>query len=285
MQKVSNLISENFLKVNIFDGVNRILNEFRENNVECFAACENENLVGVITNKELVGINPNRIVADVMTSEYECIDYDAPIWRTKEIFDCNSKINVIFAKKGNKIIGFVSRTILMIEFGKHIDLLTGLYKNDYIFYNAHKLVKWNEISTIFIDLNNFGQINKIYGHTNGDTILKIIAKILKENISADTYLSRFGGDEFIVLTPWCIDKSKILAEKLINKIEKYNFPNAMPVSVSIGITGCKILNNKIENIITFLDKTINLASLASTRAKKNNDSSIDMHFINITEIA
>lgn len=281
MQKALNILDKNFTKVNILNGIRSALNAFYEKNINCFAAYDEEKLVGVITQKELISTHPNRIIADAMTDKYKCIDSSTPTWEIKEIFDSNKDICTILVKENNDLKGFLTRTTLDIELAKHTDLLTGLYKSDYIFYNTYKLLNnGNELSLIFIDLNNFGIIDKKYGHINGDLILKNVAKILKENITKDSYLCRYAGDEFAILTPFCIDKCKIFAEKLINAINLYKFPNNIPVSASIGITGYKNHNNKIDDTLSIINKLINIASLASTKAKKKVDTSIVVENMN-----
>ncbi|WP_412523873.1 diguanylate cyclase [Clostridium sp. JS66] len=275
IQKALNILDKNFMKVNILTGVRRVQNAFYEKNINCFAAYDDEKLVGVVTQKELVAAHPNRIIADAMTDKYRCIDCSTPTWKVKEIFDSNKDLCIIFVKENNDLKGFLTRTILNIELAKHIDLLTGLYKSDYIFYNTYKLINnGNELSLIFIDLNNFGTIDKKYGHINGDLVLKNVAKILRENVTKDSYLCRYAGDEFAILTPFCIDKCKLFAEKLINAINSYKFPNNIPVSASIGITGYKNHNSKTGDTLSIINKLINIASLASTKAKKKVNTSI-----------
>lgn len=267
VKKVSNIMDENFMKVDILDGVKRIQENFYEKNIECFVVFENKSVVGIITGKELVMTHPNRISADAMSKKLTCINASTTVWRAKEIFDYNKDIEIILVEQENEIIGFVTKTTIEIELGKHIDLLTGLYKREYIIYNAYKMIEsCKETSILFIDLNNFGYIDKKYGHINGDNILKGVSEVLRKNISEDERLCRYAGDEFAILTPYSTKESRLLAEKLLNSIEKYNFPNAIPVSASIGITGCK-KNNNIQNKLQFVNNLINMASLASTKAK------------------
>jgi diguanylate cyclase (GGDEF) domain len=286
MKKILNIIDKNFMKVDILNGVRRVQNVFYEKNMECFAAYENERLVGVITKKELIGVHPNRIIADVMSDKYVCVDCCTHIWSIKEMFDLNKNIDVIFVQDENEIIGFVTRTTLNIELGKHIDLLTGLYKSDYIFYNTYNLIRSGQNTTVvFIDLNNFGYIDKKYGHINGDIILKNVAEVLKENINQDSYLCRYAGDEFAILTPYCTEDSRILAEKLINAINSFEFPNNISVSASIGIASYKLNNKKIGNVWDIINRLVNIASLASTKAKQNDNNSIIIEDVDIDAIA
>lgn len=275
IEKGLKVADKNFIKVDILNGVRRVQEIAYEKNIECFAVYDNERLVGMVTKKELVVAHPNRIVADVMSNKYICVDYNLHIWMVREIFELNREIEIIFVQNGNDIVGFITRSILSIELGKHVDLLTGLYKSDYMFYNAYKLIRSEQNTTIiFIDLNNFGYIDKKYGHINGDNILRIVARILSENTPSDCYLCRYAGDEFAILTTYCSEESKLLAEKIINKISSYEFPNNILVSASIGISGCKVCNKKINNITDLIYKLVNMASLASTKAKQVEDCSI-----------
>lgn len=286
VKKISNIPEKNLMKVDVLSGIRKIQNVFYEQGIECFSVYENEKIVGVVTKKELVVAHPNRIIADVMSDRYICIDSYKSIWEIKEAFDSNKGVDVIFVKDGKEINGYITREILSAELGKYIDLLTGLYKSDYIFYNTYNLLRNGQhASILFIDLDNFGYIDKKYGHIKGDAILKSVANILKENIDSDSYLCRYAGDEFAVLTPYFIDDSKILAENIINAIKLYVYPNEIPVSVSIGITGCSIDNRKIDSISEVINNMINMASLSSTKAKQKGYGSIIVGDIDIDAIA
>jgi diguanylate cyclase (GGDEF)-like protein len=53
---------------------------------------------------------------------------------------------------------------------------------------------------IYIDLNNFKQINDTLGHNTGDKVLKEIACRLESHVRSSDTIARIGGDEFIVLS-------------------------------------------------------------------------------------
>lgn len=285
IKKVSDIIEKNLMKVDVLNGVRRIQDIFQEEGIECFVAYEGKKLVGIITKNELIGAHPNRIIADVMSDKYICVDYGMYIWESKEIFDLKRDINVMLVRKEDRVIGYITRTILNIELGKHIDSLTGLYKSDYMFYNAYNIIKRGKhVTIIFIDLNNFGCIDKKYGHINGDAILKNVSDILKNNVEPNYYLCRYAGDEFAIVTPHCIDDSRLLAEKIIKSIKSYPFLNNIPVSASIGITGYTI-HNKIRNISALINTLVNIASLASTKAKQDVNNSIIIEGVDVDEIA
>ncbi|MCR1898608.1 GGDEF domain-containing protein [Irregularibacter muris] len=280
-------MEKKFMKVNILNGVRRIQEIFQEDNIECFIAYAKKTLTGILTKKELIGAHPNRIIADVMSDKYICVDCNIYIWEIKEIFSRNRDIQVLLVEKEEEIIGYVTRTILNVELGQYIDSLTDLYKSDYMFYNIYNLIRQDKNATIiFIDLNNFGYINKTYGHIAGDRILKSISDILKSNLGSNCYLCRYGGDEFAIVAPYSIKESKPFAEKVTKAIKAYPFLENIPVSVSIGITGWKRQENKGQNISeTLINKLVNRASLASTKAKKDGNNPIIIEYVDINEIA
>jgi diguanylate cyclase (GGDEF)-like protein/PAS domain S-box-containing protein len=61
--------------------------------------------------------------------------------------------------------------------------------------------KENKLALLFLDLNGFKQVNDTYGHGCGDTLLKEVARRLKDGIRESDIVARLGGDEFTVMMP------------------------------------------------------------------------------------
>lgn len=107
---------------------------------------------------------------------------------------------------------FVSGTIMMVYIfmQKKIsqqDYLTNLWTrstfdlyldNHFDTENKMKNAK-NDITMIYLDLDEFKEINDIYGHSKGDKALQLFAKALKTAFNDNAIITRYGGDEFIVL--------------------------------------------------------------------------------------
>jgi len=76
-----------------------------------------------------------------------------------------------------------------------------------------------------LDIDNLKYYNEIFGHWNGDMILKTISEILKITFRKVDIIARIGGDEFVVIMPQTdINKAKLICDKLIDFIiGKFSF--------------------------------------------------------------
>lgn len=82
------------------------------------------------------------------------------------------------------------------------DILTGLPNRSRLIKNMDELIKKNPTHTfavLFFDIDYFKSINDNYGHSVGDFVIQQFAKRIKSQIQKNDVLSRFGGDEFVLL--------------------------------------------------------------------------------------
>ncbi|WP_053955234.1 diguanylate cyclase [Inediibacterium massiliense] len=266
--RISQIMTDHFMSIDILEGVGAIRDIAFNQGINYFLVTNNHQIKGMITSKELIDAHPNRIAADAMLTDFKFISSEATVWGAKEIFDQQDQ-DFLLVEKNKQIVGIITKTLVLTELGKHIDLLTGLYKSDYIYYQIQKCMSKNEItSIIFMDVNNFGRIDKEYGHILGDTILKELARLLKQYKPKDAHICRFGGDEFVLQFSTPIEKCKNEIIKIIDMIKNHEFPNKIPVTISAGVIQSKKCT-KIKNVYEATVHLINQASLASTTAKKN----------------
>lgn len=108
------------------------------------------------------------------------------------------------------------------------DLLTGLYNRNYfnetIVRDVERARRYGErLSFILVDVNDFKRINDTYGHLHGDGILRACAEILKRSVRKSDFLCRFGGDEFVIVTPQpaCAD-NRHLFERIDENLADWN---------------------------------------------------------------
>ena len=90
------------------------------------------------------------------------------------------------------------------------DMLTGIYNRAGMYQEIEKLEKrisvtsgGMDVGLMFIDLDNFKHYNDTYGHDVGDLILKEMAFVFKEVAKDRGFVSRYGGDEFIIVIESC----------------------------------------------------------------------------------
>lgn len=102
------------------------------------------------------------------------------------------------------------------------DPLTGIFNRRHISTHLQQFQNaGNAYAVILLDLDYFKSINDRFGHDVGDIVLKKVAKILNAHISADDFVGRFGGEEFIiVLFQKDLDQAIEIAEGIRKEIEQ-----------------------------------------------------------------
>ena len=125
------------------------------------------------------------------------------------------------------------------------DALTGVYNRaGYEERIAEEFARRQRVSTplslVFVDCDNFKQINDSFGHNAGDVVLVKIAETLKKRSRTSDIVARYGGDEFVVLLPDTpIDGAEVFAKDACKKVLNAGFNNngePLNVSISCGIT-------------------------------------------------
>lgn len=162
-----------------------------------------------------------------------------------------------YEQKGEHyVISFTDITELkeksnLLEYQANHDQLTGLFnrqKFNEIFKKEIKREKRynNNLSLIIFDIDNFKNFNDDFGHNVGDEVLKIISKVLLENIREHDSVARWGGEEFLVLLPQTDELgAKNVAEKIRKAIESYKRDDIpRQITASFGVTRFKEDDNE-----------------------------------------
>lgn len=125
-----------------------------------------------------------------------------------------------------------------------LDELTKLSNRRYIELSLQAKIleaqRYNRLyGILFIDLDNFKDVNDNYGHVVGDKILKMVATTLRNNVRYFDIVGRLGGDEFVVIAEVKSKENlKLLANKLLTLIkESYLIENGKKISVDASIGG------------------------------------------------
>lgn len=96
------------------------------------------------------------------------------------------------------------------------------------------------VALLFIDLDNFKPINDALGHQAGDEVLQKLASLLQQQLSEQDVLSRFGGDEFVVILSQWQDSAQ-LEQRICNLLQSCQQEflvqqHKIQLSASIGVT-------------------------------------------------
>lgn len=93
----------------------------------------------------------------------------------------------------------------------------------------------HSLAVVFLDLDNFKQLNDARGHAAGDAALKAVAAALKNSLRASDEVARLGGDEFAILLPEIGEKATADAGRKLDDAVAASLGPYSPVSASIGI--------------------------------------------------
>lgn len=124
------------------------------------------------------------------------------------------------------------------------DTLTKIFNRRRFFDEAEKEVSrvqryGGQISLLMIDLDLFKDVNDLFGHQAGDTVLAEVAQTLKKRIRTSDILGRYGGEEFVIVLV-AMDSGKALqvAEDVRKSVENLRIAQAgeaIRITVSIGV--------------------------------------------------
>jgi len=122
------------------------------------------------------------------------------------------------------------------------DALTGTFNrrkfNDLATFEVARARRYGQPLSLFIlDVDHFKRVNDTYGHAVGDAVLRELAEIVSAEIRVVDSLARWGGEEFVVLSPGVAGSgSAELAERVRAMVGAHVFPGVGRVTVSMGVT-------------------------------------------------
>lgn len=156
-----------------------------------------------------------------------------------------------------------------------LDPLTEVYNRRYIeeelktLFDEVEAIKQNkerrtgkedQLSIIFLDIDDFKKVNDNYGHEAGDIVLKEVSGLIKRNIRSSDKVARYGGEEFIiVLVKASKEDAYQKAEHVRTLISqtkiKINTKDSLSVTVTLGVAS--LSNEKsIKELLNKADKVL-----------------------------
>lgn len=139
----------------------------------------------------------------------------------------------------------LEKMTVQLELASQTDPLTGLYNRRYMQKNIeseiNRVLRYGKhFCLIMSDIDHFKRVNDTYGHDCGDFILKDISRKLKEMIRIEDTLSRWGGEEFLLLLPETdLDGGMRIAERFRGDIEASLFiydGQSIKITMTFGVS-------------------------------------------------
>jgi len=160
------------------------------------------------------------------------------------------------------------------------DPLTKIGNRRYFFNKAEEIFQTSQkdrppVSLIYLDLDDFKQINDQHGHTIGDAVLAAFTGRISSSIRHDEIFARFGGEEFVILLP-TVDKmtAQKKAQKILTSISEAPFKIdelLLEITASIGYATVGAGRNySLDKLLSFGDKAL-------YNAKKNGKNRIETY--------
>ena len=145
------------------------------------------------------------------------------------------------------------------------DGLTSLYNRRYLMEQIEREFSRAErnkepLSLIMVDLDGLKEINDRFGHNEGDQFLREVGRIIKVNTRASDVAARWGGDEFMLLTPETdSSRSAKIAERIRTQVERYRLDvngREVGITVSAGVVSYPAHASGISELIKNADEAM-----------------------------
>jgi len=142
------------------------------------------------------------------------------------------------------------------------DEMTGTFNYRYFREVLNKEIKQLEktresFSLLMIDIDSFKLLNDTYGHLRGDKVLKKVSRIIKKNVRTKDIVTRYGGDEFVIVL-WGVGKNaaKMLGERIRKSVKKELNQFSFPLTLSVGVSTYPDDGKKVGILLDKVDKAL-----------------------------
>lgn len=253
-----NLITE---RVSPYSTVSSVVLKMQENGLRVIAVTDDDQFRGIVSRDRAMIWAPDAPVREVLQTLVIEMPASTPVRTAARLFVENGLDYVPIVSDG-VFLGLLTANQLLIELGRSWDPMTGLSWSDRLRdWGVGALESGQEVTLAFIDLNGFGQYNKVHGHVVGDRVLRSIAQNLAGVVDPERdVLVRYGGDEFVIGTTRSKEELEAQLENLIDSPISVEGV-AEHVTFSVGYAGGKRTRERERiHYASTLDNLINLAS-------------------------
>ncbi len=262
-KKSSEMIDKNICKE--FDYINE--NKLKRK-IKSVLVTNNASFYSINPHKFLIDIKVNTIVNKVFESMQQDI--------TIVPYDIEKKLVCLYIYDNTKLCEINYKLEELNDKLKELsncDPLTNVYNRRYFSEISNKMLSLttrnsHDLGIIILDIDKFKNINDTYGHGLGDKVIIALAQNLKEIVRDSDIVSRFGGEEFVILMYNInLENAQNVAEKIrqhVEAIEIIDNDLTLRFTVSLGVA---LYDEAIDN--KNLEYTLKRADKALYMAKQN----------------
>ena len=170
--------------------------------------------------------------------------------------------DVTQSKKENDAIRYIS----------YHDRLTGLYNRAFFEEEMLRLntTRQYPITIILGDCNGLKISNDIFGHLEGDRLLKAIASIIRQSIRHEDIASRWGGDEFAIILPQTDEPgAKVICDRILNLCAMSDH-KPIPPSLSLGCATASTTDTDLTDLLKLAEDRMYRHKLMESKSYRNN---------------
>lgn len=154
------------------------------------------------------------------------------------------------------------------------DPLTGLYNRRSMEDALERYLSIAErngspTSVVMVDLDHFKQLNDVQGHAKGDAVLRDFAGQLVGALRPSDVVSRYGGEELLVILPGCnLEDAMLRAEILRARVESLGALHNTPISASFGVACVPETSSAMADVVPMADAALYEAKQAGRNCVK-----------------
>ncbi len=142
------------------------------------------------------------------------------------------------------------------------DFVTGIangrYFHEMLNMEVERIRRYpHPITVIYMDMDNFKEVNDLFGHTIGDDVLRYVSSELNVQLRKTDIIARLGGDEFAILLPSTrLEQAEEVIVRVRGHLEKEMTQRKWPITFSIGAVVCLAPPHSAEEVIDMADQAM-----------------------------
>jgi diguanylate cyclase (GGDEF)-like protein len=154
-------------------------------------------------------------------------------------------------------VGKLRQQLDQVRAAAYLDVLTGLPNRRYAHEQLEALIQARTpFSLVMIDIDHFKQVNDTYGHQAGDMVLRETGRVISKHLSAQQFMARWGGEEFVLVLPGMHKRGgKLLAEAARRDLYQHVFEQVGGLTASFGVAEC-VTSDDLEAVMRRADAAL-----------------------------